>query len=77
MTKQQIKQEWERLRFEIIEDKPKIKAPYPQNVTLTRLLLQLARFSLCKIEGENDRVGFYESLYQRIMGFYEFSNVNK
>jgi len=70
MTKQQIQKEWKRIRFELVKNKPKIKESYPPEIVVMRELLLLARFALCKIK-IGGRISFYESLYQKIMGFYK------
>ncbi len=49
ITKKQIEQEWQRLNFEIFENKPKTDKPYPSDVVKRRELLLFAQVHLAEI----------------------------
>ena len=49
MTEKQIKQEWQRLNFEVFENKPKTDKPYPSDVVKRRELLLFAQVHLAEI----------------------------
>lgn len=49
MTDRNIEQQWEKLRFEILKNKPKLKWPYPPEIVRRRDLLVYAQVYFEKI----------------------------
>jgi hypothetical protein len=72
MNKKQIEQEWKKLNFELLENKPKIDGPYPSDIVRRRELLLFAQVHLSNIidaKDKNDRrvEDFETEMYDRIM----------
>lgn len=75
MTKKQIAGAWEKLDFELTENRPKIDGPYPPDVVRRRELLLLAQAHLNKISSaktnKNSQMEeFHAELYKTIMDNY-------
>ncbi len=78
MTKKQIKKEWERLNFEIFENRPKTDKPYPSHIVKRRELLLYAQVHLSEIswakrcnDREKERIS--TNLYNFVMAkYYEY-----
>jgi hypothetical protein len=51
MNKNKIEQEWRKLNFEVLKNKPKIDGPYPSNIVRKRELLLFAQGHLSNIIG--------------------------
>lgn len=66
-----IKQEWEILKTEIIENKPK-RTPFSKNVVRRRELLLFAQCILAKFEisESRDDKELFRELYQKTMRIY-------
>ncbi len=59
MTKRQVMQEFKKLKYEIIENKPILKKPYPPSLVRKRELLLFAQVHLCNIleaKAVNDKI---------------------
>lgn len=69
MKKQEIKNVWERLIFEITQNKPNIGGVYPSSIVRNRELLLFGQVELEKIEAEKD-IKFHTELYKTIMKHY-------
>ena len=69
MTKQQLQKAWQKIRYEIIHNKPNLRIPYPPKVVRMRELLELAGVVLGKIESHN-KSNFHQKLYEKIMSEY-------
>lgn len=81
MNKKQIEQEWRKLRFKIIKNKPKIDGPYPPDIVRRRELLFFAQVHLCNIldakSKKNKRAeGFETDIYSKIMEIYHNGDKN-
>lgn len=75
MNKKQIEQEWEKLNFELLENKPKIDRPYSSDIVRRRELLLFAQVHLNNIidaKNKNDRrvEDFETEMYGRTMSTY-------
>lgn len=75
MNKKQIEQEWGKLRFKIIENKPKIDGPYPPDIVRRRELLLFTQVHLCNIldaKSKEDKwaEGFETEIYSKVLEIY-------
>ncbi len=75
MNKKEIEEEYKKLSFELLENKPKIKPPYPPDIVKRRELLLLAQVHLNNIlgiqlkkDGHNEQ--FEIEMYHKIMETY-------
>jgi len=75
MNKNQIEQEWGKLKFELFENKPQIDGPYPPDVVKRRGFLIYAQVHLNNIldaKMKNDKwdEDFETEMYHRVMDLY-------
>jgi len=82
MNDKQIVQEWKRLNFELLENKPSSDGPYPVEVVKRRELLLFAQVHLSNImdaKKNNDRKAEYfeTEMYRIIMSTYYDWDTNK
>lgn len=69
MNKTKLKKEWDKIRVEILRNKPKSSCPYPPEIVFLRELLLAAQIILEKIsKGEN--IKFNTETYKKIINFY-------
>ena len=69
MKKQKIQNEWKKIIFESIKNKPNLKWIYPKSIIRNRELLLLGQTELGKIEiGMNTK--FHTKIYKTIMKYY-------
>lgn len=68
MNKKEIEEEYKKLNFELFENKPKIKSPYPPDIVKRRELLLLAQVHLNNIVSGNEH--FEIEMYHKIMDTY-------
>jgi len=71
----QFNEEWKKLQYEIIYNKPQIDSPYPQEVVDKRELLLYAQVELEKAQTSYDNKNnnlckFHSKLYSLIMKHY-------
>ncbi len=75
MTSEQIKKEFKRIDYELIENRPNVPGPYPDEIVKKRQLLLLAQATLNNIIGAKQAKNrkeeeFYEEIYQKITDYY-------
>jgi len=71
MTKQQLQKEWQRNKFEIHHQKPKIEGPYPKEVVSLRSWLIIAQVLLGKIVIKSYDGWVLEMAYKKLMTMYK------
>lgn len=69
MKKQWLKREWDKLKYEIHNNKPKCDGPYPDEIIKTREWLLYAQVELGNIEADQN-AKFHKELYNIIMKHY-------
>lgn len=75
MNKKEIEEEFKKLNFELFQNKPKIKAPYPPDIVKRRELLLFAQVHLsnildAKLKKDKWIERFETEMYHKIMNFY-------
>lgn len=75
MSKKEVEQEYKRLKFELLENKPKIKSPYPPDIVKRREFLLFAQVHLSNILGaklKRDKWDekFETEMYNKVMEIY-------
>lgn len=75
MIKKQIEQEWQRLNFEVFENRPKTNEPYPIDVVKRRELLLYAQVHLSEISWarkykDTDAEKLHTEAYNLLMQMY-------
>lgn len=75
MTKKQIEKEWDKIRHEVIYNKPQIDSPYPPNVVRKRELLLFAQAFLsnvmkAKLKRDRKKEYFHTELYNTAITHY-------
>jgi len=75
MNKKQIEREWEKLKFEVFNNKPKIDGPYPPDIVKRREFLLFAEVHLANILGaklKKDKwdENFETEMYNKVMETY-------
>jgi len=75
MNKEQIEQEYRKLKYEIIENRPKIEGPYPPNIVKRRKFLLFAQVHLTNILDAKARKDKWEeefetAMYKKVMDIY-------
>lgn len=82
MNKKQIEREWEKLKFEIFSNRPKIDGPYPPDIVKRREFLLFAEVHLnnildAKIKKDKWDEKFETEMYNKVMGIYYGWNQNE
>lgn len=75
MNKKEIENEYKILNFELFENKPKIKSPYPLHIVKRREFLLFAQVHLnnildAKLKKDKWIEGFETEMYHKVMDFY-------
>ncbi len=82
MTKKQLSKEWQKLDFELFENRPKTDKPYPPDVVKQREFLLFAQIHLSNILDAKSRTDkwderFETQMYNKVMEIYYNCDKNK
>ncbi len=75
MTKRQIEQEYRKIKYEIIENKPNADKPYPPDIVKRREFLIFAQVHLgnileAKVRKDKRKEIFETEMYNRVIDIY-------